>query len=211
MARRRYTVMADKLRQKRNRPPSDQPWVWLTRELLESDAWSTAPINTRRLVERLMLEHMAHAGTENGRLVRTYRDFEKFGIRHQSVGAAIADAADRGLILVTHRGRASAGQDRWPSRYALGWLPTHDGASAPNRWKSWCPPAPYTGNIESRAGSGPRRNGGKLSPLGPEAAPLRGQVAALGKSAKPPFPRAGAGHREKIVPGQLMQPSETKQ
>lgn len=28
-------------------------------DMLESDAWRTAPINTRRVIERLMLEHMA--------------------------------------------------------------------------------------------------------------------------------------------------------
>ena len=88
MPRRKYTVQADKLRHKRNHPPPDQPCVWFTREMLESEAWSTAPINTRRLVERIILEHMAHAGTENGRLICTYRDFERHGIGKRHITGA---------------------------------------------------------------------------------------------------------------------------
>lgn len=142
MPKKPCTVMADKLRNKRNHPPPDQPWVWLTREMLESEAWSSAPINTRRVIDRLILEHMSHAGLENGQLVCTYADFERAGIGKRHVTAAIKDAARRGLVIITEKGKASAGPNRWPSRYALGWLPLHNGASAPNRWKSWSQPAP---------------------------------------------------------------------
>jgi hypothetical protein len=126
-----------KLRAKRNHPPEDQPWVWFTREMLESEAWHSAPTNTRRVVERVILEHMAHAGTMNGDLTVTYADFEKFGIRLGSIAGAIKDAAARGWIIITQKGRASRGEDRWPSNYALGWLPFRDGAAAANKWKSW--------------------------------------------------------------------------
>ena len=57
----RPTVMKKKLLYKRNHPPAGEPWVWLTRELLESDAWRGASINARRVVERLIIEHMQHA------------------------------------------------------------------------------------------------------------------------------------------------------
>src|SRR4029079_6150686 len=109
MPRRKYTVQADKLRHKRSTPPPEQPWVWFTREMLESEAWSTAPINTRRLVERIILEHMAHAGTENGRLICTYRDFERHGIGKRHIAGAVEDAASRGLIVVTERARHPPG------------------------------------------------------------------------------------------------------
>jgi hypothetical protein len=131
--------LSKRLREKRNHPPADQPWVWLSREMLESEAWRTAPINTRRVVERLMLEHMAHAGTMNGKLVCTYDDFDKWGVWRRRLRASIRDASDRGLIAVTEKGKASAGDNRWPNKYALGWLPMHDGAPALNKWKSWAP------------------------------------------------------------------------
>jgi len=131
--------LATRLREKRNHPPPGQPWVWLSREILESEAWRTAPINTRRVVDRLMLEHMAHAGTMNGKLVCTYDDFQKWGIGRRYLSASIANASQRGLIALTEKGRASAGENRWPNKYALGWLPMYDGAPALNKWKSWTP------------------------------------------------------------------------
>ena len=127
--RKPVTIQADKLRNRGNRPPADEPWVWFTREFLESAAWRTAPINTRRVVDRLILEHMAHGGTMNGELICTYKDFEKWGIRHQSLIAAIQDALSRGLVNITQQGRASRGENRQPSKYALGWLPLRDGSA----------------------------------------------------------------------------------
>jgi hypothetical protein len=147
MARRGGSIAAIKLREKRNHPPEGEPWVWLTREMIESDAWRTASIQVRQVVDRVMLEHMAHAGTENGNLAVTWSDFEKAGVRYKTIKLAIEDACARGLITLTVKGRASVGQDRWPARYALGWLPLCNGSAAPNRWKSWRCPAAAKPNI----------------------------------------------------------------
>ena len=124
-----------KLREKRNRPPEGEPFIWLTRELVESDAWQTAPIWTIRFVFRLMVEHMAHGGCENGNLVCTHRDCYQWGIRKATVRKAQIDAIQRGLVYRTQKGCASTGAGRRPSKFGLGWLPGHDGAPAPNRWK----------------------------------------------------------------------------
>jgi hypothetical protein len=88
-------------------------------------------------VFRVALEHMAHGGTENGNLVVTYDDFERAGIRRMSIKQALAEVTGTGLVLITERGRPSVGVDRWPTRYALGWLPLHDGSAPSNRWKAW--------------------------------------------------------------------------
>jgi len=103
--RKPVTVKADRLRLNRNRPPDGEPWIWFSRQLMESDAWRTQPLNTRRVVERIEIEHMMHAGTANGRLVVTYKDFEKWGIRRESIPGAIEDARKRGLIYVRRGGR----------------------------------------------------------------------------------------------------------
>jgi len=84
-----------------------------------------------------MLEHMAHAGSENGNLTVTYTDFTKFGLRRGSIRTAISELVERGLLVVTQKGRPSTGPDRWPTKYALGWLPLNDGAAASNRWKTY--------------------------------------------------------------------------
>src|SRR5690242_17325171 len=87
-----------------NRPPRGQPWVWHTAELMASAAWRGRSINCRRFIERLELEHMAHAGKENGRLGVSYDQFVEFGIGRRFIDDVIKEAEDRGLIEVTFRG-----------------------------------------------------------------------------------------------------------
>jgi hypothetical protein len=66
-----------KLRKKLNAPPANQPWGWFSFELLESAAMRSLSVNGRRVLDRIRLEHMAHAGLENGRLKVTWDDFVK--------------------------------------------------------------------------------------------------------------------------------------
>ena len=66
------------------------PWIWLTREMLESDAWRSLSRQARLVIDRVMIEHMLHAGTENGNLAVTYADFVAFGCRRGALAAAIS-------------------------------------------------------------------------------------------------------------------------
>ncbi len=179
-ARRTSKPLSKRLREKRNHPPKGMPWVWFSRELVESEAWRAAPINTRRVVDRIALEHMAHAGTMNGNLVVTFNDFEKWGVWRQKISEAIKDAAARGLIVVTQKGKASAGTNRWPSRYALGWLPMHDGAAATNRWKSW------TKEISPSVDSSTRDTKEKAALPVHKPTPARVEESELGNDTNPP-------------------------
>ena len=182
--------LAKKLREKRNHPPVDQPWIWISRDILESEAWKSAPINTRRVVDRLALEHMAHAGTMNGKLICTFADFQKWGVGRRLISVSIRDAADRGLIVVTERGRASSGENRWPNKYALGWLPTHDGGAALNRWKTWVPQSISPG---SRKCTGDVRQSA-LSPVH-EGEPVPVHEGELGDRRNPSWRRGEAERR----------------
>jgi len=179
--------LAKRLREGRNRPP-DGPWAWLTREMLECQAWRSLSLASLRVVFRVMIEHMAHAGTENGNLAVTYADFTNFGIRTKSLKKAIDEAVERGLVIVTQKGRRSAGPDRWPARYALGWLPLRDGSAAMNRWKDWKPKVPIPGNIESTGANAPKKNGrnyGSLraqTPLAPTGANAPREMAEINNS-----------------------------
>jgi hypothetical protein len=83
------------------RPPEGEPWVWLTRELLSSAAWQAMRINERRILDRLMLEHMAHGGVENGKLRVSHRQFIKYGVTKNEVATSIRGLQQRGLICVT--------------------------------------------------------------------------------------------------------------
>lgn len=120
-----------------NRPPEDQPWVWITREMMESPAWRAMSENARRLLDRIMLEHMAHAGTENGALTVTYDDFVATGIRRNSIAPTIAECVVLGWIT-HHRGARAHGEGRGHAqRFGLSWLPTADGEPAVQGWRRW--------------------------------------------------------------------------
>jgi hypothetical protein len=107
----------------------------MTRKLLASDAWRSARINTRRLVEFLLLEHMSNGGKENGRLKAPHRQLEAFGIAARLVAAAIRDAERLGLVACHRRGMKVA------SLYTITWLPHRDGSPATNRWQAYRNPA----------------------------------------------------------------------
>jgi hypothetical protein len=186
-----------KLREKRNRPPEGEPWVWMTRSLLESDAWRTAPPTTRRFVEFLMVEHSNHGGCENGKLIATFEQLEKWGIRRKSIPKAQRDAIRRGLVYRTEKGCRSAGRGRRPHRFGLSWYAGYDGSAPPNRWKAYraSPPLPRgrpfprkaqppttTQDIYSSSKTAPGANGANPWPLANKVA-----KAPLDKVAKAPL------------------------
>jgi hypothetical protein len=117
-----------------NRPPKDEPWIWLTRELLASDAWRSLSINARRLLDFLMTEWMTKGGRQNGKLKAPHRQLRAFGIGAHDVGPAIRQAEDLGLIEC-HRGGM-----RVATTYALTWLPLHDGRPATDFWRGYRKP-----------------------------------------------------------------------
>jgi hypothetical protein len=116
-----------------NRPPGQ--FMWFTREMLESPAWNVMPLSARRVLDRVMIEHVKHGGTRNGALVVTYDDFQRFGIRRKSIAPAIETAGALGLLDVTWRGARAYGVAREASEYGLTWLPRCDGTPANNRWR----------------------------------------------------------------------------
>jgi hypothetical protein len=102
--------------------------------MLESPAWAAMPLAARKVVDRILIEHMKHAGTENGNLIVTHSDFCAYGIRRASLTNAISIAVDLGFINRMVRGRLH-GDLKIPSRYRLTWLPSGDW-QASNRWKT---------------------------------------------------------------------------
>lgn len=114
-------------------PPKGELWIWLTRELLESDAWCGMSTNTSRLVHFLLVEHANHAGTENGNLAAPYDQLVAYGCTRDCIHESIAEACFLGLVDVVRGGRW-AGTNQ-PSRYRLTFYPTKDFVAATNRWK----------------------------------------------------------------------------
>lgn len=118
-------------------------------DMLESDAWASLSLAARRVLDRLEIEHAHNGGKENGNLVCTYKDFERFGIRRPSIAAAVRQVVAVGLVEVTHRGRGGNAEYRDPSRYRLTYLAT--GKAAPtDDWRAFAAPPPSPRDIDSR-------------------------------------------------------------
>lgn len=172
---------------RQNRPPQDEPWLWLTREMLESEAWRGLSNAARHVIYRIAIEHMHHGGQENGRLPVTYADFVAYGVPKNMVAGAIREATELGFIAVTERGAGGNREFRRPSLYALAWLPMDDGTATRHRWKK------FGSLADARRAASKARDGapadsseGQLeipnaSPLkGGESAPLFGSTRMAG-------------------------------
>jgi hypothetical protein len=121
---------------KPNSPPLDQPWIWLTREIMESLAWRSLSLAAKQALDRVMLEHMAHAGCMNGELIILYDDFVKHGIDRRSIAKAIDICVCLGFLDLIQRGIRAYGPARRPSVYGLTWLDRCDRTFATNRWRN---------------------------------------------------------------------------
>ncbi len=118
---------------KAHRPPKDEPFVCIIRELLASAAWRARSINTVRLIDFLSVEHMNHAGTENENLKATYDQLVAYGLTRSAIRMAVEEAKFLGLIRFKRGGRW-AGTNQ-PSTYRLTFLADRDGNPPPNEWK----------------------------------------------------------------------------
>lgn len=130
---------------KAQRPPAGEPWVWMTRDLLKSDAWQSLGINERRFIDFLLVEHMRHAGKRNGELIAPWEQLKEAGIGLRLIGDVIATVDKVGLV------DCKRGTGRRPSVYALTWLPLCDGTEPGNRWQSYQAVALHEGEVQRSA------------------------------------------------------------
>lgn len=116
-----------------NKVPKDQGnWMAITRDMIESPAWRALSVNARKALDRLMLEHLAHAGHENGNLICTYENFAAYGVTRRFISAAIRELVFFGWIRITHGETCS--EVRPPNIYRLTWKPSTE-FPATNEWK----------------------------------------------------------------------------
>lgn len=106
--------------------------------MLESLAWRSLTLAARTVLDRVILEHMEHAGTMNGRLPVTYDDFVRYGRDRRSIAKAVDLCVGLGFLDLVHRGVRAYGGSKRPSVYGLTWLDIGKGGDlkfASNRWK----------------------------------------------------------------------------
>lgn len=121
-----------------NGPPEGEAWAWLTLDMMESAAFRALSHSARKVLDRIIREHMAQGGKENGRLKVTARDFSA-DVHPRHITAAIAEVEALGFAKRTCMGRKSHGEDRGVSaQFRLTWLPVFEpdnAMSASNDWK----------------------------------------------------------------------------
>jgi hypothetical protein len=121
---------------KANRPPVGEPFVWLTKQMLESPAYRVLSGGAEKVIARIAIEHMGHGGGLNGALPVTHNNFADYGIRRASILAFLSEAAVLGFVDRTQKGQRRYGDfEGAPALYRLTWLPTHDGKPATNEWQ----------------------------------------------------------------------------
>lgn len=99
----------DRRAEKLDRIPEGDQWFWLSKTMVESPAWQAMTDRALKMFLRICIEHMHHAGTENGRLKVTFDDFVKAGVRRQDIRATEAELIALGFIEKTYPGRRGWG------------------------------------------------------------------------------------------------------
>lgn len=122
-------------RSKRGMQP-DGPFVQHSLKMRVSYAWRFLPANARLVVGSLEVEHMQQGGAENGRLKRTYADFERDGVPRKGIALAIRQAEALGFVVVAFRARPSIAEFRRCSEFRLTYL-SGRGPDAPAMTHEW--------------------------------------------------------------------------
>lgn len=173
-----------------NTPPQGEPWIWFTREMLASPAWRKMTGVAKTVLERVMIEHMEHAGTMNGELVITYDDFVDFGIRRRSIREAIDVAKALGFLDVVIEGKRSYGNARRPTEYGLTWM-GRNRMPPSNRWQKLdMEAAQIAVEAVRKAHKNPPLSGKKCGSPVPKSANAGGETAP-GNVGMPPFGPSG--------------------
>lgn len=108
-------------------------WVPIRQELLQHPAWRRRPIALARILERLEIEHMRHAGKENGALFVTFDQFVAFGISRKFVHPMLKLGEALGLLQVIQTDNW-IGDVRPPNAYRLCYLPEKGKKAPTDEW-----------------------------------------------------------------------------
>ena len=90
--------------------------IWITKDFLGSDAFRLLSAPAHRALFRIIIEHVNHAGLENGRLKVTYRDFEAYSCRYRSIKKAIEELVRQGLSRSPAAGGDATGKTTEPQQ-----------------------------------------------------------------------------------------------
>lgn len=109
-------------------------WIPVRQEMLISAAYRCLPVPVARILDRIEIEHMEHAGKENGELIVTYDQFVDFGVSRRSIKPALAAAHGLGFLDI-RQSEEWNGDVRQPNRYRLTYVPEKGRRAPTDEWK----------------------------------------------------------------------------
>lgn len=118
------------------------PYVMLRQEMKESLGWRALNNVDRKILDRLEIELMKHAGKNNGELICTYDNFAEYGIRRKSIAASIRRLIRAGFLRITRKPWKSV-INGMPAMYALTYMPIGDRPPT-DEWRNYRPNKRHT-------------------------------------------------------------------
>jgi hypothetical protein len=112
-----------------------EPFVMLHRKVIDSFAWRALSESARKVIYRVILEWMAHAGKLSADIPVTKEDFIEYGVHHNAIAPAQREACALGLLMLTTRGRAGNAEFRAPHKWALPFLKDEKGKYLGTDWQ----------------------------------------------------------------------------
>lgn len=119
---------------KNKRPKIKGPYIVRTSRMLASPAFGALSLTGHRILARIEIELCRHGGKDNGTLIITYKDFERYGIHHRAIGPGLRELEALGFIEIVQRGRGGNADHRRPHMFRLAYLPT-DNEPATDEWE----------------------------------------------------------------------------
>ena len=115
---------------------SDEPFIMLYRGVVNSCAMRAASGGCRKAIDRIVEEHLAQGGVENGNLEVQFEDFVRHGITsHDSVMPALREGCALGLVILTQAGRAGNAEHRASHKWAVAFIKDRAGKYYGTEWK----------------------------------------------------------------------------
>lgn len=112
----------------------DTAFVAHRMEMRLSAAWRAIPPPLWRILDRLEVEHMRHAGSKNGELFVSFGQFVDVGVSRRNILSLLRLGEALGFVQ-TIRSTEVQGDIRNPNQYRLTYFPK--GSAAPtDEWKS---------------------------------------------------------------------------
>ncbi len=105
-------------RRRKPKNPIDEQFYSKRRSMLEAPAYRVLSLAARRVLDRIILESMRHAGKDNGSLPVSYEQFVEYGIERGSIPPALRELEALGFIKIK-RGRAGNSEFRTPNKFTL--------------------------------------------------------------------------------------------